>query len=369
MSDSAPISTVTESAPTSTAETAANVIDAFEATETRDSGVEISSETPEPAAEPTATPSATADPAQTPAVIEKPLSEAEKLLHEAGYKSAKKPDGRDNYIPHSKVVKIIENGINQGKGEFGQRYQALETETKSLREYVEEIRADVLGDPKAFISKIAQVDPRYRAFLEPPAAPAQTAAPDAEMPAPDLPLPDGSRTYSLEGLQKLLEWNTARTEARLMPKFEERIKPWEEREQRERQHAQQQEAIQEIQTRTRGQMEEAQTWPMFGKLNPDGVTLTEFQAEVLGELRKDREAAERAGRRPTMTLRQAYLEAETRYKSADYHAVRERVLKELNGAPKGTAVARTGGDAPKLPAAASTSDIAARTLARLEKGA
>lgn len=365
MSESAPV--VAESTPTSTADVASQVIDAFEATET--TGSEASE--PTAAAEPSsaAAPSAT-DPAPAPAVVAPPLSEAEKLLHEAGYKSAKKPDGRDNYIPHSKVVKIIENGINQGKGEFGQRYQALETEATTLRDLVGNMQRAATGDPRAFLEDLARHDPRYRAFLEPPAA-AQAPAPsfDGHMPEPDYQLPDGSRTYSLDGIQKqLIPWLTSAITKQLETKVDERLKPWTEREKAEQARAEQQQVMEAVSARARDAMTEAQKWPMFGQLPADG-SLTEFQSAVLKRMQDDTAAAKAANRRPSMTLKEAYLEEKAERLTPDYHKMRGKVLEELQSAPKGTAVARTGGEAPRAAAALSTADVAARTLARLEKGA
>jgi hypothetical protein len=41
----------------------------------------------------------------------------------------KRIDGRDNLIPWSRVAKIIEKGITEGRGDFGQKYQKLTTTT------------------------------------------------------------------------------------------------------------------------------------------------------------------------------------------------------------------------------------------------
>lgn len=364
MSDSAPAPTVTESTPTSTADVASNVIDAFEATET------TGSEAREPATATTDPPVEMSAERPAPAVVAPPLSDAEKLLHEAGYKSAKKPDGRDNYIPHSKVVKIIENGINQGKGEFGQRYQALETEAVTLRDIVGNMQRAATGDPRAFLEDLASHDPRYRAFLEPPAA-AQPPAPqfDGDMPDPDYQLPDGSRTYSLDGIQKqLIPWLTSAITKQLEGRVDEKLKPWTEREKAEQARAEQQQVMEAIGARTRDAMTEAQKWPMFGALPADG-SLTEFQSAVLKRMQDDTAAAKAANRRPSMTLKEAYLEEKSERLTPDYNKMRGKVLEELQSAPRGTAVARTGGESPRASAALSTSDVAARTLARLEKGA
>lgn len=351
-----------DTAPTSTADAAEQVIDAFDAADSSgDAAADSGGTAPDP--QPAAAEAPQAATGQPPAEPAPKLSEAEQLLHEAGYKTDKKPDGREHWIPRSKVLKIIENGITHGKGEAGQKYQALQSEAATLRGHLEQLRTGVAGDPKAFLAELAGIDPRYKVFLEPQAAPAaQQPAPDAEMPQPDLPLPDGSRTYSLEGIQKLLEWNTRRIEA----KMDERLKPWAERDKAEQQRAQQERQMAELQTRTQEQMKEAQTWPLFGPIAADG-NLTDFQAAVLGELRKDSEEAKAAGRRPTLTLEGAYIRVATPRLTEDDNARRARLLKEIQAAPKSTAVPRTGGEAPRNGGSPTTADIAARTLDRLER--
>lgn len=372
MSEIAATTTVSESTPTSTADVAANVIDSYDgAQSTDDDGIAVSGEPP--AVESFATPAS-----ETPAIIEPPpntpepakeLSDEEKLLEEFGFKQAFKPDGREHYIPRSKVLKMIGSGLARGREAWGKEKTTFESQVQELSGHLEQLRAGVAGDEVAFLSELAQIDPRYKRFLEQPQAQvAQTPPPSAAMPDPDLQLADGSRTYSLDGLKALLEWNTAQVESRLMPKVDERLKPLTEREAQIQQQREREQFQQSIQARTKSQMEEAQTWPMFGKLAADG-SVTEFQREVLEELRKDSETAKAAKRRPTMTMRQAYLEVESRYKSAEYNTVRERILKELNQAPRSTSMPRQATDSPRTPGPATTQDIASRTLDRLERGA
>src|SRR5688572_29167368 len=124
-------------------------------------------ESPEPVAEATApaetsTETATVEtPAATPAVVQPAPTDAEKLLHAEGFTVPRRDDGRENRIPYSKVVKIIENGINQGKGQFGEKYKAVEAERDTYRADLDEMYTDLRGDPWAFVEKIAQHDPRY----------------------------------------------------------------------------------------------------------------------------------------------------------------------------------------------------------------
>jgi len=348
MSEIAATTTVTESAPsTSTADVASNVIDAFEQTETADSGIEVSGGTPEPVAEPVAEAQTTPEP-----VAPSPEdAEIEALLGEFGFKDARKPDGREHYIPRSKVLKMIGSGLKRGQEKWTTERGVFEGQVAAMRGHLEQLRAGVAGDPKAFLSEIASIDPRYRAFLEPASQPAATRAadPDAEMPAPDLQLADGSATYSLEGLQKLLEWNTKRVESRL----EAKMKPWEDRDKQ----FQQAQAQQELAQRSMAQIETAKGWPGWA----------EYEGDVLKRLQQDSAEAQRAGARPRMTLREAYLEVRGERLSTDHNKVREAVLAELKQAPRGPAVSRQTVDAPRAVGPMTTQDIAARTLARLER--
>jgi len=335
-----------DSAPTSTADVASDVIDAFDATETTGGHTETPSG--DPPREQQDTPATEGAPVETPA---KEPSEVEALLHKAGFTEPRRSDGRENRIPYSKVVKIIENGLKEGKGEFGARYQTLETEAQTLRGQIERLRAGVAGDTRQFLEEIASVDPRYRAFLEQQAAPV-APEPVAEMPQPDIRLADGSTTYSLAGIQKLLDWK----DAQLEKKFDAKLQPLAERERQAQQRQQAEHVRQQLADQTRAQITDAQTWPGFA----------DHEDAILKALQDDSAAAQRAGRRPMLSLEGAYRQVVIPTLAAERNKVREDVLKELNGAARSTAVPRAGSEAPRTPSGASTADIAARTLARLE---
>lgn len=348
--------TATEpSAPTSTAEVAAQVIESYNSAEAPAS--EDTDTAPVAARTPTPTPEPAA-PAEP-----KPLSEAEQLLHDAGYKAAKKPDGRDNYIPHSKVVKIIENGLKQGKGEFGARFAALDQEAATLRSQVAELRQAISTDPDAFIRELASADARYAKYLQQAQQQAQQQAAEipSDRPEPDVDLGNGQRTYSVEGVERLAAWKAQQL-------INERFKPIEEREKAAKAQQERAEIERGITERSQATLQQAQEWPLFGPLAADG-SLNEVQAAVLEELRKDSEAAQAAGRRPSLSLEGAYIKVTAGKLTTDRNALRAEILKELQGAPRGTAVPRVGGEAPKAPGTTSTAEIAARTLARLSGAA
>jgi hypothetical protein len=333
------------SAPQSTQDLAATVIQEAEGSIQETPGVV---EREEPAAAPVAEPP-------------KELSVEEQLLAEFGFKDAKRPDGREHYISRSKVLQMIGSGLKRGQARWDGERTAIETERTALRGHLEQLRAGVSGDPKAFLSELASHDPRYKAFLEPAAAPAPQQAPITEMPQPDLPLQDGGRTYSVEGLQKLIEWAV---DAKMMPKVDERLKPITERERAQQEEAERASRTSALETSTRQQMTEAQSWPGFGTLAADN-SLTPFQQEVLTELANDTAKARAANRRPTMTLRQAYLEVHARQLAADDTARRAKWIEETNAAPRSTSVTRGGAESTRPRGPRSTEEIAREQIARL----
>lgn len=333
MSEIAETATTTESAEPaqSTAEIAADVIEAGDQPEVTETQTEAPAETQ----------------AAAPA-----LSEAEQLLLEEGYLGEKLADGRSNKIPYPRVKAMIDKSREKVVSEWTSKYSAVEAEAKELRGYVEQLRAGVSGDPKAFLAELAQHDPRYRAFLE---QTADAARPEfgADMPRPDYELPDGTRTYSLDGIQKqLIPWLAQAIKAETLKEMDSKLTA------RERAERDKQTASQNSRAERDRQMAEAQTWPMFGTLTP-GQEMTPFQSEVLAELRKDSEQAEREKRVPRMTLRQAYLEVYARHQEPN--KVRERVLKEMQTAPKRPALGPQHTETAK-PATQSTADIARSIL-------
>ena len=361
MENTTPAPTVTESAPTSTAEVAANVIDAFEQTETSDSAIDVSGETPEPAAEPAAEPIAEAAAAPEPKAEPSPEdAEIEALLAEFGFKEARKPDGREHYIPRSKVLKMIGSGLKRGQEKWTTERSLIEQQANEYRGYVEALRQGVQGDETAFLRELASIDPRYARFLEPQAQPQAQAPAVDDRPQPDVDLGNGQWTYSREQNEKLIEWKARQL-------LDARLKPIEEQTKAEKERLEREQFERGVRERAQTLMAEAQTWPLFGQLPADGKSYTPFQTEVLTELQKDSERARAEGRRPQMSLRQAYLEVYARHQQPD--KIRERLLSEMKQAPRSTAVARGSTDLPKPTGPVSTQDIAARTLARLERGA
>jgi hypothetical protein len=335
----------------STADVATEVLESLES---ESSDVSSTVDSPEPSHTHTISePVVEAKMAETPAVVVPPLSEEEKLLQEFGFKEHRREDGREHRIARSKVLQMIASGLKRGTEKWGAEKQTIEQERAQYRADLDEMYADLRGEPKAFLAKLAQHDPRYQAFLEPPAAPVAPVAPVGEMPDPDITLQDGSRTYSIDGLKKLLEWNTANVEARLMPKLDERLKPWQEREQAAKAREEGEKVTNAVREKTRSLIAEAQNWPGF----------KEHEADILKALQADTEQARAAGKRPTLSLDAAYRQAVLPKLQADRNKMREELLKEINGAAAKTPTTTHGGaESVKKPGPADTRSIAARII-------
>jgi hypothetical protein len=198
----APVSTGGDSAPSapqSTADITANVVRSAESADREESAITDAADDDTTRAAATEVAAEVAPP--KPAVAIKDLSIEEQLLHEFGFKDLRRPDGREHYIPRSKVLQMIGSGLKRGEARWEGERTAIEATAKTAQADLHELITDLRGDPKAFLSKVAQHDPRYRAFLEPQAAPVQRPTID-ERPGPDVDLGNGQRTYSPTGCGK-----------------------------------------------------------------------------------------------------------------------------------------------------------------------
>jgi len=329
---------------------------------------------PPPAAEPVAAPE-TAGPRSTADIVsqvvadaEKPaepaapptqeeLSEAAKYIVSKGHKWGKREGSNADlsYLPASNVAKMLEGYAEQRVAAQEARLTAAEKERQRVEADLTEYINALKGDPRAFLETVAQADPRYRSFLTPQQAAQQAVAAENDPePQPDVDLGNGRMTYSLDGLKKLREWDQRKYERAI----DQRMQPWAEREKAEKDRAQQQEFQEQVRVKARSQMEEAQSWPLFGQISADG-SLTPFQSEVLGILQAD----------PRATLATAYIKASASKMAADDATRRAEYAKELNSAPKSTSMARTGVDAVSTSTGKRTThDIVREAIAKAEAG-
>jgi len=290
-------------------------------------------------------------------VTQEELSEAAKYIVSKGHKWGKREGSNADlsYLPASNVAKMLEGYAEQRVAAQEARLTAAEKERQRVEADLTEYINALKGDPRAFLETVAQADPRYKSFLTPQqAVQQQIAAQDDPEPQPDVDLGGGRSTYSIEGFRKRDEW--------LQRKFEramdQRFQPFAEREKAEKDRAQQQEFQEQVRVKARSQMEEAQSWPLFGQISADG-SLTPFQAEVLGILQADQKA----------TLATAYIKASASKMAADDATRRAEYAKELNAAPKSTSMARTGVDAVSGHSSKrTTQDVVREAIARAEAG-
>jgi hemerythrin len=336
-------------APQSTQDIAASVIQEAEAQEP----APAETSAPEQAASPDA--SVVDDPAD---IAGERWTEEEQLLREFGFKRNLTADGKEHSIPRSKVLSMIASGLKRGKEKWSGERTPLERELSELKSFRDDFAAALRGDETAFIQEIAKHDPRYARFLQQKIDQAQAhqePAAAATKPQPDVDLGNGRWTYSVEQNEKLVEWKANQL-------LDARLKPYEDDKKAEKERAETEKWESDRRERAKSNVAELQAKPEFGPIAADG-TLTDFQQAVLDELRADSEAAAKANRKPTMSHLEAYYKVRADRLAVDHNAVREKVIKELQGAPKSTAVGRTGAEVTRKPGPRSTADIARQVIA------
>jgi hypothetical protein len=332
---------------------------------------------PEPVVESTDAPTSDADatvsPESTSTAISSPAAnktqtEADKLdgIQQMGI------NGRENRIPYSRVKKITENAVNGAVSEIaetvlGRKLNTGEKAVDAVKAYVArlpELETKVT-DYEARLEKVGQVEdimindaprflqmlrgvPQYKEFFDfveqayaqqsgqapaqqPAAQPvghtAAGVAPEG-MPEPDEELSDGSKVYSLQGLQRLLDWKAAQVEQQVEQKiskqFEERYAPmhadWNERRR-----------VEAAMPVIRKKLEEAHTWPLF----------TENQDEITEYMAKN----------PQASLELSYQSVVFPKLLSTRTQARQEVIKDMQKAPTSTSVPVRAATKPNPPSA------------------
>jgi hypothetical protein len=249
---------------------------------------------------------------------------------------AREPSGRENRIPYSRVKKITENALKEANDGFtkeretlSQKAAAYEAQIKDYTERFERVadfeRVMVNNKPEFLqwlVSNVPGYSEIFNKMLQPQAqAPAKD--PSNGMPQPDQDLADGSRVYSLEGLQKLLDWQEQRVSNKVTQQVQQRYAPIETEWQAQRRLA---ELVPVIQ----GQIDEARKWPLF----------SENEADITKALQSD-------GR---LSLEGAYRKVVFPKIQAERETMRGQILEEIKKAPVSTAAPIR----PAKPVAAST---------------
>jgi hypothetical protein len=272
------------------------------------------------------------------------VSEAERILIKAGFKDAKRGDGREFRIPRSKVIDLFNKQFGELRKESEGKYGSVEKERDGYKNDLTEFVNAIKGDPKAFLETLAGQDPRYQSFLTPQEK--RELAADAHDIEPKLVYDQGQDAFD-KSMSARLAWERRQGVREAEAKTQALVAPIAEREKAEKQRADAEKAQGEIRTKVRSQMDEAQTWPMFGKIAEDG-TLTEFQEEVFAAFKAD----------PALNLHSAYMKVAGPRFTTDEATVRAKVMKEMQDAPKSTALPRSG-EAPRKVKSGSIRDAAA----------
>lgn len=248
---------------------------------------------------------------------------------------ARGADGRTNRIPHNRVRVMVDNAVRKATTAISSELTALKPRVQDYEARltkVGQIEHVMFNDAPQMLS-ILRTIPGYEQLLGTAAAPAAaTPAVSEQPPAPDYTAPDGSKGYTPEGLQKLLDWNADRATARATAAAEERLgKRFQPIERREQALAQQQALTTKVSTT----LTEAAKMPHFA----------ENQGEILKVLAADSEQAKTSGRYQ-LNLMSAYHQVVFGRLTTDRQKVREELIQELKKAP----VSTSAGSAATRPA-------------------
>jgi hypothetical protein len=339
-------------------------------------------ETPEPAPEDAPTEDAPAATEETPApaaeVLAEPKTEDDALAKELGLKP--RQDGKENRIPYSRVKHIVANaekkavekavapvlqevaealGVDPATVKAGALKDVLASvkgagslppELESEIQHMRQVETLVQQDPDTFIRALAQNHPAYQKFLTVLDAPAGAAASASsasalpkEMPAPDFDLGEGQKTYSVEGIQTLVQWAVNEGKKQAEEAISGRFRPIEEEFTARRTEA-------ELAPKFKALMDEALTWDGF----------KEHADEILKVLQADTAHATRTRTRPKLTLDAAYrqvvvpklkkqAEEAKAGQATEREKIRAELLAELKQAPTSTSTVAPVTPKPEAP--------------------
>jgi hypothetical protein len=240
---------------------------------------------------------------------------------------------RENRLPYSRTKKIVTNAIKRTEAKFTSQVQERDAKVATAEKELDIYhRTDRLieDDPDRFIGMLAAMHPdKYKKFVEgvkasiaAPVQPAKTTeaaiAALGPRPAPDAQYPDGSKGYSAEQHEKLLDWVAQTAEAKAVARTEaqlaERLGPFE----KERQA---QQAIQEQVPRIKAQADAARK--RWGPL---------YEAEEKLDLKSPLLAYMKAN--PSIPFDAACADFFLPKIQADRNTMRADLLKEINARPK-----------------------------------
>lgn len=243
-------------------------------------------------------------------------------------------NGRENRLPYSRVKKIVERAEQEAAKPHMAKLAELEPKIQEYEQQLQNVAQFehiMLNEPPKFFEMLSQI-PAYQGFFQAVQALQERVASSAQsteqvvdndpMPPPDDVQPDGSAVYSMDGLAKLMDWQSRQVEARVAARYRPIEEEW-----------QQQQHLAQIIPQVEQQIVEARTWPLFTQ-NEEAIT------QVLAA-------------NPTATLEAAYRHVVFPQLQANRDQMRASILKEINGAPRSTSAptsqARPAPQAPTGP--------------------
>ncbi len=286
--------------------------------------------------------------------------------------------GRENRIPYSRVKKITEKAVEKAvtdaaEAVLGRKLNPGEKAVDVVKAHVAQIpeltskvtdyetRLNSVGefenvmanDPQRFLTMLSKV-PAYQEFFQfinyaydhfnkqggaaasPEQATAglgtpQAAAPAATagMPEPDEELADGSKVYSIQGLQRVLDWRAQQIEAKISKQFEDKYKSLQERYEPIANDWQTQRRLEAAKPFVEKKLAEAQKWPLFN----------ENEEEITKVLMKDK----------NISLEAAYRTVVFPKLLAERSQIKQGVIKEMQAAPTSTSIPVRAATKPVAP--------------------
>lgn len=285
--------------------------------------------------------------------------------------------GKDNRIPYPRVKaivgnaekKVVEAVLGQGatlpEGKTAaevvrEHVTGLTTKISAHEETLKEhgvVEQIMTGDPDRFMQMLVHLNPGYAEYKKGGTAetkPAAATTTDLVMPEPDLDLGNGQKTYSIEGVKKLMEYAAtaaaAKARAEALAAVDSDLKPI--REQREAMRVREQ-----LEQRVDAYVKRAEeNWPGF----------KENGAEILKVLNEDKERKHDLMSAYTLVMERKHKE-ELDKRSTDRNKVRQELIEEQKKAPKATST--VGGAVEKKtakPGERSLEDVIAEQVAKYD---
>jgi Fe-S-cluster formation regulator IscX/YfhJ len=282
------------------------------------------------------------------------------LMQELGIKP--KANGKDNYIPYSRVRKITEAreakaveifakgfGLDPKTVKFNDLESAISEKLEGFNTRADEFDTAeqiMMQDPDRYIRILAHVEPekygKFAAILDAKPEEKVTAGESSDddifknMPRPDLKMkmPDGSEgeSYTLKGMQEVFKYAIQIGEQRAEERANKVLKPVIDDRKKAEDARKQQEFDTKLDKQIDEEFAEASQWEGF----------TEHRDEIIAAMRADTAQAKKSGKFKFKNIHAAYIaivpkklrEAGT----ANEQEMRKKILAEMNKTTRSTAV-------------------------------